>query len=148
MPSELRVISFCSYLTDVASQWRPEDHTALKMVKALKGDDIKGYFDLIVGGSRKRFDNSNIDSFVKLVPRMLANQLKREFQEKATIVPIPNSHVVDPDDDDFKIRKMAQELSEASNGQFSVAPVLVFKDPQQKSRGGGHRSPQAPCFRR
>jgi hypothetical protein len=141
MQSSLKIISFCSYLTDVSVQWRPEDHTASKMVKALKGDDIKGYFDVNVGGTNRRFDNSNIGDFVSLIPRLLAKALAREIADSATIVPIPNSHVTHPDDEGFKIRSMAEQIAKASKGQFSVVPALVFKAQQQKSRGGGHRSP-------
>jgi hypothetical protein len=47
----LKLISICAYLTDGDVKWRPEDHRATKMVKAVKGDPIKGYFSSVVGGN-------------------------------------------------------------------------------------------------
>ena len=45
MPSgAVKLISICAYLTDTSIQWRDADHTATKMVKALKGNAINGHF--------------------------------------------------------------------------------------------------------
>jgi hypothetical protein len=141
MSSELKVISICSYLTDVDIAWRPEDHTALKMVKAVKGDDFKGYFELTVGGIRKRLSNSNIKEFIELVPGARQRALKKEVSTKAVIVPIPNSHVTDPEQEYFRTFELARALAKISDSLFEAVPALVFREPQEKSREGGPRSP-------
>ena len=51
MSSErLKVITLCAYLTDIETAWRSEDYDASKMVKALKGDEIKGFSPSISRG--------------------------------------------------------------------------------------------------
>jgi len=70
--ANLRLISICAYLTDGDVKWRPEDHRATKMVKALKGDPIKGYFSSVVGGVWRKYDQSNVHEFVERIPRALA----------------------------------------------------------------------------
>ncbi len=141
MQLTLKVVSLCSYLTDTDNPWRPEDHTALKMVKALKGDEIKGYFELSVGGVKRRFDNSTAHNFVALIPSVMCKAILAEIQGNATIVPIPNSDVTDPAQGGFKTRKLAEDIARLSGGRLTAVPALVFKRPQQKSRDGGPRSP-------
>src|SRR5260370_14093698 len=46
-PNALRVVSLCSYLTGDLKP-RSIDWPAIKMVKALKGDPINGYFELSI----------------------------------------------------------------------------------------------------
>jgi hypothetical protein len=53
---ELKLVSICAYLTDVSVKWRDVDHTSSKMVKALKGDPIKGYLEHKIAGKVRRFD--------------------------------------------------------------------------------------------
>ena len=70
MPSaanELRVNSLCSYLTGDLKA-RSIDWPAIKMVKALKGDPINGYFDLSVNGVAHRFNKNNVSQFLEMVP--------------------------------------------------------------------------------
>jgi hypothetical protein len=141
MPSELKVISLCSYLTEVSNPWRPEDHTASKMVKALKGDEINGYFELLVGGTKQRFDNSTASAFAKLIPAVLWKAISGEIPGNATIVPIPNSHITSTTQDGFKTLDLANEVAKNSGGRVKAVPALVFDKPQQKSRDGGPRSP-------
>lgn len=138
--SNLKLISLCAYLTDTSVDWRGSDHCATKMVKALKGDAIKGYFDYKIAGKLKRFDQSNISEFVSRIPKALAKQLLRHHAEAATLVPIPNSHVVSPTTPNFKTLDLANQIAEESGGLFSVSPALVFKEVQKKARDGGARS--------
>ncbi len=136
----LKLITLCSYLTDVTEEWRGDDYKASKMVKALKGDPINGYFYLNVSGQNRRYTQSNIDEFLARVPRALSKYIRRNVEGRATIVPIPNSHVTDIDDDDFKTLELARNVARLSEGQFTVVPALVFRKPQVKSREGGPRS--------
>jgi hypothetical protein len=136
----LKLVSICAYLTDVSAEWRGIDHTSSKMVKALKGDPIKGYFEHKIAGTIRRFDQTNIKDFLDRIPLALAKLMARHVDEKATIVPIPNSHVVDIQSLNFRTLDLAQAVAQASNGQFTAKPALVFTEPQMKSREGGPRN--------
>ena len=136
----LKLITLCAYLTDVSSVWRPEDHTASKMVKALKGDEINGWFDYKVAGKYRRFDQSNVHEFVDRIPIALARMIARHVDTPASLVPIPNSHVTDVGAENFRTLVLAQGIATQSGGKLTAVPALVFKEPQPKSREGGPRS--------
>jgi hypothetical protein len=136
----LRLITLCSYLTAAdPPTWRQEDYDASKMVKALKGDTIKGYFDFKIGDAVKRFTQSNVAEFVKRIPVYMAKTIVREVDGPATLVPIPNSRVTAANAADFRTLELARLVAAASEGKLTVVPALVFKEPQQKSRTGGPR---------
>jgi adenine/guanine phosphoribosyltransferase-like PRPP-binding protein len=136
----LKLITLCSYLTETSQQWRQADWDASWMVKALKGDPINAYFDVLIAGKLTRFDQSNVADFVARIPRALAKMIKLHVEGPATLVPIPNSHVTGIATPDFKTLELAKLIASASGGQFNVVPALVFKKPQIKSRKGGPRS--------
>jgi hypothetical protein len=140
--ASLKLLSLCAYLTDTDVDWRTADHTATKMVKALKGDPINGYFDYKVAGIMRRFDQSNVKEFVDRIPPALARTIQRHHDTAATIVPIPNSHVTTTDARDFRTLELANKIAANSGGKFSVVPALVFNEAQQKSRKGGPRDPE------
>jgi len=135
----LKLISICAYLTDGDVKWRPEDHRATKMVKAVKGDPIKGYFSSVVGGKWRKYDQSNAHEFVDRIARVLAIDILRHHDAEATIVPIPNSHVISATTANFKTLELARKIAAHSNGRFKVAPALVFHEVQIKSRDGAPR---------
>ena len=86
MPSasnELRVVSLCSYLTGDLKA-RSIDWPAIKMVKALKGDPINGYFELLVDGVTQRFDKNNVGQFLDMVPRAMAAAILPRIEGTAT----------------------------------------------------------------
>ena len=137
-PNELRVVSLCSYLTGELKA-RSIDWPAIKMVKALKGDPINGYFDLSVEGVAHRFNKDNVGQFLDLVPRAMAAAILPRIEGTATLVPIPNSHVLAPDEPNFSTLKLATGIAAASGGRLKAAPALVFTKPQEKARKGGPR---------
>jgi hypothetical protein len=138
---KLKLVSLCAYLTDVSVTWRGIDHTSSKMVKALKGDQINGYFEYKIAGKVRRFDQANIKEFLDRVPPALAKLMARHVGTNATIVPIPNSHVVDIQSLNFRTLLLAKAVAQSSNSQFQAVPALVFTKPQVKSREGGPRDP-------
>lgn len=135
----LKLISVCAYLTDADVKWRKEDYRASKMVKAVKGDPINGYFHSQVGGKWRKYDQSNVHEFVDRIPRALASNILRYHDGPATIVPIPNSHVISSTTPGFRTLDLANKIAENSGGRFKVAPALVFDKVQKKSREGGPR---------
>jgi hypothetical protein len=141
VPSDgLRLITLCSYLTAPDPPWRQSDHDASKMVKALKGDAIKGYFSAKIGNQWTRFDQSNVDAFLKRIPLALAKVIALEFDGPAALVPIPNSDATSPDAANFRTLQLAKDVATASKGKLMAVPALVFAKAQQKSRTGGPRS--------
>jgi hypothetical protein len=138
--ASLKLISICAYLTDVSVKWRPEDYRAHKMVKAIKGKPINGRFSSQVSGQWRTYNQVNVNEFVDRVPRALATNIRRHYDELATIVPIPNSHVVSAETEDFKTLEFAKRIAEHSGGKFTVVPALVFDKVQKKSHEGGPRS--------
>ena len=140
MSSEaLNLVTLCAYLTEFSSEWRQIDYTATKMVKAVKGDLINGYFECTIAGKSRRFTQENVQAFVDRVPIALAKAIDQVDQ--ATIVPIPNSHVTAVNTPNFRILDLANSIARASKGNLTVVPALVFKEPQIKSRNGGPRNP-------
>jgi hypothetical protein len=137
--STLKLISLCSYFTDRDAIRRPEDHRANKMVKAIKGDEINGYFYSRVGGKQRKYTQRNVHEFVERIPRALATNIMRHCEGDATIVPIPNSHVVSVDTPNFRTLEIARKIAAFSEGKLKVCPSLVFREPQNKSRDGGPR---------
>lgn len=140
MPSdrELKVISLCCYLTDGLAWQNPRqvDHDALKMVKALKGDTINGYFQR----SHGRYTDENKHVFAEeRVPEFMLAALQMHIKTRAIIVPVPNSHVINVNSQNFKTLELAQRVCNLSNGQFQTKPLLVFRKPQIKARNGGPR---------
>jgi hypothetical protein len=137
----LKLVSTCAYLTDTSLPWRTKDYTSMKMVKALKGEPINGWFEHEVAGKLRRYDQSNVQAFLDRIPRALARQIARQFEGRATIVPIPNSHVTSTATDGFRTLDLARAVAAQSGGKLDVVPALVFCEPQQKSHEGGPRSP-------
>ncbi len=107
--------------------------------EGLKGDPVNGYFELSVDGIAHRFDKSNVGQFLDLVPRAMAAAILPRFEGNATLVPIPNSHVLRPDEPNFPTLKLATGMAAASGGRLTAAVALVFKEPQEKARKGGPR---------
>jgi hypothetical protein len=110
------------------------------MVKALKGDPINGYFDLSVNGVAHRFNKNNVSQFLEMVPRAMAAAILPRVEGTATLVPIPNSHVLKPDEPNFQTLKLATGIAAASDGRLKADAALVFAEPQEKARKGGPRS--------
>lgn len=137
----LKLVTICAYLTDVATAWRQDDYTASKMVKALKGQPINGYFETKIANTTKRFDQANAQEFVERIPRAMEAAIARHIKGPATLIPIPNSHVISADTPNFKTLELAEAIARHSAGKYSVCPALVFKTAQQKSHEGGPRDP-------
>jgi hypothetical protein len=138
--NRLRLVTICSYLTDTSNTWRGADHTASKMVKALKGDPINGYFDLTIKGSKRRFTQQNVAEFVAIIPEVLAQVILSKTEGSATLVPIPNSQVTHLDIAGFRTLYLARGISDHSRGRLTAIPALVFATPQTSARKGGTRN--------
>jgi hypothetical protein len=142
MPSGgLKLVSLCAYLTDMSMQWRTADYAAMNMVKGLKKEPLKGWFEYEVAGKTRRYDQSNIQQFVDRIPPALARLIALHVSDPATLVPIPNAHVTSPSSEDFRTLELARAVADQSRGALKVSAALVFEKPQVRSRDGGPRSP-------
>ncbi len=138
-------VKSCVYvLTEIEGlTWRPIDYTTTKIKKTVKGEDIKGYFELKIGGKDRKFDNSNRDKFLPIMYNTLADFLSQEIQGNFSIVPIPNSSAIIKNRDDFRTYAMARAIAEKIGERASAVPALRWKtarDPAHKT--GGFRDPQ------
>jgi len=83
----LTVISFASYLT--RPPWRDEDSSALKFIKAIKGELFKGWASVPVVGTMMTLTPSNASQAVNWFAAIASSQIK--VTSPAFLVPIPNS---------------------------------------------------------
>jgi predicted amidophosphoribosyltransferase len=93
-----------------------------------------------VEGVTHRFDKNNVSQFLDMVPRAMAAAILPRIEGTATLVPIPNSHVLKPDEPNFQTLKLATGIAAASGGRLKADVALVFTEPQEKARKGGPRS--------
>lgn len=101
---------------------------------------FNGYFDCKVAGKQRRFYDNDAHEFVERIPRALSRMIRRVYDDPATLVPIPNSHVTSPSEQGFKTLALAQGIAGHSEGKFKAIPALVFAEKQRKSHEGGPRS--------
>lgn len=142
MTSPFNVWSLLYYLTEVEGlTWRQGDYNALKIIRAVKGEPIKGYFEVNVGKQRKKFSQENIDEFFPSLFATLAAKLKEMVAEPIDIVPIPNSTASVGSKDQFNTLLHAQAIaSRMGNGSQAVAAVR-WKHAKTPSHRGGGRDP-------
>src|SRR5262249_46402485 len=87
-----------------------------------------------------RFDKNNVNRFLEMVPRAMAAAILPRVEGTATLVPIPNSHVLKADEANFQTLKLATGIAAASDGRLKANVALVFAEPQEKARKGGPRN--------
>jgi hypothetical protein len=141
----LRVVSCCTYLTEVASVvWRARDHDAHDFVKAVKGQPINGFAQIPCRGEAHRIDDSNRDLALELFGRMVADAAREHgLSTPGVVVPVPNSrcHVGCP----WRPRTLEQAQVLALELERGVTVLDAFRWSESllsASAGGGQREPQ------
>jgi hypothetical protein len=143
MSKPLRVWSRVYYLTEVEGvTWRAQDYTGHKIVQAVKGKPIKGYFELLVGGKVKKFEQSNIGAFMPILFNTIGKKIAELTKGPIDIVPIPNSTAVVGSKDDFKTLSHAEAIAEAVGDRATAIPALRWKVAKKPAHEGGSRDPQ------
>ncbi len=133
---------FCTYLTATSGvKWKDDDYKALFMVKSIKNDEFRGYFDIVVNGEAKRFTQSDSADFRKICHKPLSKIAKDNFLDGVTIVPIPSSVTTKVTCEQFRTFEIGNRLAETCGLNYDCKPMLLFKEPTQSSRKGGSRSP-------
>lgn len=141
MPLPVRAI--CYYFSDPErnTQWRDRDFTAYKLVKAVKGEAINGYFQLKIDNQTHRFDNTNAGEAVALGAQALAKRIADAVREPMVLVPIPNSHVT-ATVADFRVLQFAQLVARFLGGRAQVRTLLKWDRPMVQAHVGGERDPR------
>jgi hypothetical protein len=143
----LTVVSLCTYLT--RGPWGPDDHTALKFIKALKGTPFNGYADFPVNGRKVRLLSGQqaraAVCFGKVAGRYLASEGYCEH-ETLRLVPIPSSDGVNGEEFTrfpalLMAKALAAVLEEFSLEGVAVADILRWATPKTASHEGGSRNP-------
>jgi hypothetical protein len=143
MPETLRVWSVISYLTEVEGlTWRQDDYTANKIIKAVKGEEFKGYFDVKIGNQQKRFDKTNIAQFMPVLYQAVGNKIKELIGNRVTLVPIPNSKATIRDRTDFRTLVHARAIAESIGNSAGASAALRWRSEKTPAHKGGSRDPQ------
>src|SRR5579885_741370 len=143
MADVIKVHSFVYYLTEVEGiSWRHEDYQTSKIVHAIKGDQINGYFEVTVGGRSRTFTRHNIGEFIPLMINTVANRLKAAVSGEFALVPIPNSNATATDRDEFPTLAFARGVVGAIGSRAIAVPALRWRRAKQSARKGGSRNPQ------
>lgn len=133
----------CWYLTEVEGiEWRDMDYTAWKIVKAVKGEPIKGHFEIIMSAGKqpRRFDQGNVQEFVQELTGAIGRKLRKTYGDgsKISLVPIPNSDAVAPSAVACRTDELAKQIAGGFGDGAVVEPLIRWKaarSPQHKSAG-------------
>ena len=138
------VACFCSYFCNRSLMWRGEDFDSFKWIKALKGEEIRGYATVPVNGTWRRLTNANVDSAVDWFASIAAEHLrKRKIKGPFVIIPVPNSKCVVSSTVKPQTRKLAKALCDVLGDGSSVADCLRWKkNLGSASKEGGPREPE------
>ncbi|HYI01549.1 hypothetical protein [Hyalangium sp.] len=141
----LTVVSLCTYLT--RGPWGPDDHTALKFIKALKGTPFNGYAMFPVGSNKMRLVSGDQAAATACFAKVASHHLVQEKmcgESPVRLVPIPSSNAVNGKKfTRFPARNMANLLAAALVDRgvedVRVADILRWKAPKPASHTGGSR---------
>lgn len=143
MSTPIKVWSLLYYLTEVEGiVWRQDDWDTNKIIKAVKGEPINGYFQFKIGGQKKKFDQLNVSEFMPVLFCAVAKKLGKLLSGKFDLVPIPNSSATIKDEADFKTWAHARAVAEAIGSRAAVVPALRWKQVKDRAHDGGTRDPQ------
>lgn len=140
--ASIKLDSKVRYLTvSDGLEWRPEDHTASKIVKTVKGQPINGHFYVNCTHGRKRFDNSNAEDFRTLIINTVAHRIKTTIGVNLCIVPIPNKSGIFDINTTFPTFELARKIASKVNSRTQVKPLLWWDEAIQSAHRGGPRNP-------
>ena len=118
----------CYYLTDWSDITpRQQDYDTNKIVKCLKGDPIKGYSNITIGGVSFQLNNDNKFEFLNRLWRGVGTFLNDNLTTPTAIVPIPNSTAVAGASPTYRTLEFATAIAGASSGKVTVVDALRWK---------------------
>lgn len=135
----LTVHSCCEYLT-AGSDWRDEDYNARVIVKSVKGEPFKGFWDITIKDKVIRIDQNNMDAGLNLAARVVASRLVELTDGPVTLVPIPNSQACIGVKPEFRTLMLAQAIAKHSKDKAIASPAILWNAPKSKQhQGAGYR---------
>src|SRR5271165_2161059 len=119
----------CYYLTD----WngitpRQEDWDSNKVVKCLKGETIKGYAQIAIGGVTFRIEDSNKEEFLLHLWAAIGKSFAASTKVVTAIVPIPNSAGIVGAPATYRTLLFAQHIAAASSGKIVALDALRWRN--------------------
>ena len=139
----LKVFRAVSYLTETDGiTWRTADYDAWRIVRATKGDQVKGWSKFKINGVWKRYDEHNFNDFIGILINTMGKRLRKEIEGRVSIVPIPNSGMTFGAGDNFRAIQLANRLANGFGVDAACEPVLRWAKPMTKVHvEGGFRHP-------
>ena len=126
-----------------AFTWHPDDWTANRIIRAVKGDPFDGHFEVKIAGKRHRFDRSNVATFLPTLYNVVAAKMAATIPGRFEIVPIPSSTSVIGSADEFSTLVAARMIaSRLGHHRAEAVTGLVWRTPKIPAREGGSRDPQ------
>lgn len=114
-------------------KWRQADYDINKLVKAIKGEPIKGYADILdPNGVMRRIEEGGRQRAFNLFGLWGAQCLAGLGVKKCQLIPVPASGHVDFAAA-FTAGKLAKAIETASGGVYSATPALAFKRQMPKA---------------
>lgn len=119
----------CYYLTD----WngikpRQEDYDTSKIVKCLKGDAVKGYFDITVNKVRLHVEEANKNQFLAQLWIGFGKLLADRLTSPAALVPVPNHDAIVGFAGTYRTLTYARAIAAASVGKVQAYDLLRWAD--------------------
>lgn len=136
----MRVVSVCEY---VVAQQRSQDHwSAFKLVRALKGENFRGYGDIWLNGRWVRLDERTRDHAFEWAGQMIAPEIENAFESvPIALVPIPGSSCASVADvQQSRSHRLALAISAAMTRRPIVGALLHWDQPHASSRAGHTRN--------
>jgi hypothetical protein len=134
----------CYYLTD----WngitpRQEDWDTNKVVKCLKGETIKGYAQIAIGGVSFRVEDNNKEEFLLHLWISIGQSLGASTPATTAIVPIPNSAGIIGAPTTYRTLSFARHIAAASSGKLVALDALRWRTAATAMhKQGGQRIPE------
>src|SRR5262245_55551748 len=139
--STIPVLSACKYLTEVEGlTWRGPDYAALKIVKAVKGEPIKGYFEISIRGKKHLVDQRNAEQFVTALAKGMGSKLRKTLGDgkEISIIAIPNSSAVVSSSAAYRTDDLAKQVAVGFGANAIVESLIRWKaarTPQHRGSG-------------
>lgn len=135
----LKIISKIFYLTDITFPWRGIDYKTNKMIDAVKGETINGYFQISRNKKTVTYDQKNINDFLDILYEHMGQYLGSKIEKPFIIVPIPNSSALRRTRS-FRTLELSQGIANSIE-HANVVDALRWKKDLGKSHKGGSRDP-------
>lgn len=137
---------FC--LTEIDGvTWRTVDHATNKIKKIIKGQEIKGYFDVSVGSkdgqtTTKRYTDKNKKEFLDVLYGSVARKINSLNLGDFDIVPIPNKIALKDCRGSYPTLAHANEIAKLVRSKPNVIDAMRWKtELPQAHKSGGPRDP-------